>query len=100
MTKRKPARRFERLENRVLPAVSTELLALLGINDADPQAIVNVNGTMFFTADDGIHGRELWKSNGTAAGTVMVQDIIPGAQGSDPRYLTNVNGTLLFTAVE
>ena len=36
-----------------------------------------MNGTLFFDATDASQGSELWKSNGTAAGTVMVADIIP-----------------------
>ena len=40
----------------------------------------DVNGTLFFAADDGGHGRELWKSDGTAAGTVLVKDINPGSR--------------------
>jgi ELWxxDGT repeat protein len=56
-----------------------------------------VGETLFFPANDGVNGLELWKSDGTEAGTVMVKDIVPGSGGSTPEYLTNVNGTLMFT---
>jgi ELWxxDGT repeat protein len=55
-------------------------------------------GKLFFTADDGSHGDELWETDGTAAGTVLVGDVNPGPQGSDPQNLIDVNGTLFFTA--
>ena len=41
-----------------------------------------MNGTLFFTADDGVNGQELWKSDGTAAGTTLVKDIYPGHTAS------------------
>src|SRR5207244_2850184 len=47
---------------------------------------------------DGVHGQELWRSDGTAAGTMLVKDICPGAAGSGPFAFTNVNGTLFFAA--
>ena len=59
-----------------------------------------MNGTLFFTANDGVNGTELWKSDGTAAGTLMVKDIYAGASTSSPSYLTNVNGTLFFEAYD
>lgn len=36
----------------------------------------------YFIANDGTHGYELWKTNGTAEGTVMVKDINPGTENS------------------
>jgi ELWxxDGT repeat protein len=60
--------------------------------------MTNVNGTVFFRADDGVHGTELWQSNGAAAGTILVADINPGSATSFPGYLTNVNGMLFFEA--
>ena len=58
---------------------------------------MDVNGTLFFAADDGGTGVELWKSDGTGAGTVLVKDI-RGGGSSSPHELVDVNGTLFFAA--
>ncbi|HJZ50149.1 MAG TPA: ELWxxDGT repeat protein, partial [Roseiflexaceae bacterium] len=60
--------------------------------------LTDVNGTLYFVADDGLKGAELWKSDGTAAGTVLVKDIVPGSGSAFPSQLTNVDGTLFFVA--
>ncbi|AKJ02388.1 Flagellar hook-length control protein FliK [Archangium gephyra] len=67
---------------------------------ADPRELANVNGTVYFSASDGLNGIELWKSDGTAAGTVLVKDISPGPGSSTPGALTNINGTLYFRATD
>jgi ELWxxDGT repeat protein len=63
-----------------------------------PMSLTNVEGTLYFTADDGTSGRELWKSDGTETGTVRVKDIRLGSSSSSPSFLTDVGGTLYFTA--
>jgi ELWxxDGT repeat protein len=55
--------------------------------------LTNVNGTLFFRAYEPSTGCELWKSDGTAAGTVLVKLFEFWAW---PEQLTNVNGTLFF----
>lgn len=67
---------------------------------ARPRELTDVDGTLFFVADDGLHGRELWRSDGTAAGTVLVRDIHPGLRSSDPFCLTHVDGILFFLVDE
>jgi ELWxxDGT repeat protein len=66
-----------------------------------PSGLTGVGRTLFFSADDGSHGRELWKSDGTRAGTVLVKDINPGPDSAGyygPTELTDVRGTLFFSA--
>jgi len=61
---------------------------------------------VLFLADDGVHGREMWISDGTAAGTRMVRDFVPGATGMwDSRdtgfaYITAFAGRAFFTAID
>jgi ELWxxDGT repeat protein len=71
-----------------------------GSAGSDPYDLTNVNGVLYFVANDGIHGAELWKSNGTATGTIMVKDINTGAGGSQPINLTKGGGILYFSAYE
>jgi ELWxxDGT repeat protein len=57
-----------------------------------------VNNTLFFVADDGINGEELWKTDGTEKGTMMVKNIGFEHFRSFPKELTHLNGMLYFTA--
>jgi ELWxxDGT repeat protein len=65
---------------------------------SQPQSLTAVGNTLYFTANSERYGRELWKSDGTAAGTVLVKDIRPGAPASFPNSLTAVGNTLYFIA--
>ena len=67
-------------------------------NQGYPFNLAEVGGTLFFVAYDETNGYELWKSDGTTLGTVMVKDINSGSSSSLPMYLTAVGNTLFFEA--
>ncbi len=76
-----------------------------GNSDSTPRDFTLVNGKTFFVANIGGGGTayipndyELWCTDGTPAGTVLVKDICPGSKSSEPELLTAVNDKLLFTA--
>jgi trimeric autotransporter adhesin len=96
------------------PETGTELAVVnlfdgsLDIIDVDPgpdssfrfgTTFIPLNSRVLFTATTGEHGEELWASDGTPQGTVLVADIRPGNLGSRPQHLHKVDGdTVLFQA--
>ena len=69
-----------------------------GAPDSAPASLTVVDRTLFFSADDGVNGRELWRSDGTSVLTLMVADLNPGASGSNPTNLVALGNTLFFNA--
>jgi ELWxxDGT repeat protein len=65
--------------------------------DSNPQHLTRVGDLLFFAADDGVNGVELWKSDGSPAGTLAISNINPTGS-SDPDGLLALGGFLYFAA--
>jgi ELWxxDGT repeat protein len=48
---------------------------------SNPDGLVAIDDVLYFSADDGVHGRELWRWD-PATGVSLVTDIVPGPRGS------------------
>lgn len=71
-----------------------------GINDMKdsygPLDVFKVfNDRVYFIADDGIHGEEIWFSDGTESGTKMLKDINPGA-GNAVSFTVNSGSYIVY----
>jgi ELWxxDGT repeat protein len=64
--------------------------------DSSPANLTVFNDLLYFSANDGVHGRELWSFDGATARLVL--DMNPGANGSEVSELTVYNGMLYFSA--
>ncbi|MEZ5484359.1 MAG: hypothetical protein R3F01_04240 [Lysobacteraceae bacterium] len=86
---------------------------LLRYNGESVSMVVNIDGAgrsstplhyavlgdrILFAADDGLNGRELWETDGTAQGTRLLRDIVPGAGSSQPEQLRRVGNRVIFSA--
>jgi ELWxxDGT repeat protein len=58
----------------------------------------NFNNYTYFLANDGNSGRELWRTDGTVNGTILLKDIFPGNQSSTPHNFFEINNKLYFIA--
>jgi len=61
-----------------------------------PANFATIGAITYFSADDGSNGRELWKTDGTAAGTALVRDLVAGGGAvNGPLSLTNIGNHLV-----
>ena len=78
-----------------------DLTAPPQVNGSTPSELTVVGNQMFFSAQDNFtNGRELWKTDGTPSGTVMVKNINPGSASSAPTGLVAIGNKLYFSANE
>lgn len=77
------------------PRTSGFRLNLLG-QLAGPRAFFDLDGTLLFQGTDGATGAELWRSDGTPAGTTLVKDLQPGPASSLPAEITRAGSTVFF----
>jgi ELWxxDGT repeat protein len=83
------------------PSTQPTGLQLLGdLNAAgasNPAQLTRSGSYVYFTADDGVHGTELWRTDGTPAGTIRLSDINLGGDSAISHLVDNA-GTLIFVA--
>jgi ELWxxDGT repeat protein len=73
-----------------------------GQDGSNPSELTVFNGKIYFSANNGLTGNEVWQSDGTAAGTTIVANIntqtVNGVQqGSDPSGFVLFNGHLIIS---
>ncbi|HEY0555740.1 MAG TPA: ELWxxDGT repeat protein [Thermoanaerobaculia bacterium] len=63
-----------------------------------PPQWTRLGSRLLFRGWDPVHGFELWATDGTPGGTVLVRDIAPGTGSSFPGFLTSVGNEVWFAA--
>jgi ELWxxDGT repeat protein len=82
------------------PAANTSILLKAGMTIFNGDEFAYSNGRLFFANSDPIIGDEPWVSDGTVAGTQLIEDIYPQTtdSGSNPDEFVQFGGRLVFAA--
>lgn len=64
---------------------------------SQPDCMAEIGEHVYFQADDGVHGRELWRTDGTLQRTQMIKDLLPW-KDSEPCHFHELNGNVVFSA--
>jgi ELWxxDGT repeat protein len=65
---------------------------------SSPSSMLRLGTKVVFSANDATHGQELWVTDGTAAGTRLVQDLNPGSADASPAMVGRIGSAAIFTA--
>src|SRR3954467_8291359 len=82
---------IESLEERCVPSATLVADIVPGMGSSSPENLTSINGALYFNAN-----RSAWKSDGTAAGTVLLHEFPVSPQ--EPTVFVAVNGTVLFNS--
>jgi ELWxxDGT repeat protein len=72
----------------------------MGPADSAINALQECRGTLLFFANDGKSGNELWRSDGTSQGTLLLKEIVDGVAGTVGGGGKNLGGVYYFTQTE
>ena len=71
-----------------------------GSSLSTPDNLTEFAGSVYFTQNDELHGEEVWKTDGTEAGTILLKDINEGLEPSKATYFTKSGSVLFFIAFQ
>jgi len=74
------------------------LARIPGSSSESPTPLLVHDGRAYFAGTDTAHGAELWRTDGSIAGTGPAVDLQPGAGSSNPTEIAVVDGRIAFSA--
>ena len=75
-------------------------LMIAGPDTQNSRVLPSTSERIFMPVRTASQGVELWRSDGTLAGTSIVTDLYPGSSGSTPTLLGVAGGKLYFSAIQ